>query len=76
MQITESPCVHVCTIDRGSGLCIGCGRTIDEISRWAAMRAAERRAIMDGLPARKAAADLPAPPTPVRTGRRRLRGTP
>jgi predicted Fe-S protein YdhL (DUF1289 family) len=75
MQITESPCVHVCTIDRGSGLCIGCGRTIDEISRWVEMSAAERRAIMDGLPARKAAADLPAPPTPVRTGRRRLRGT-
>ena len=75
MQITESPCVHVCTIDLGGGQCVGCGRTIDEISRLVVMSAAERCAIMDGLPARKAAADLPMQPAPVRTGRRRQRGT-
>ncbi|MHB2170191.1 DUF1289 domain-containing protein [Alsobacter sp. R-9] len=73
MEITESPCIHVCTIDSGSGLCIGCGRTLDEISRWAAMGAPERRAIMDILPARLAAADLPPQAPRVRTGRRRWR---
>ncbi len=48
MQVTESPCIHVCTIDAPSGLCVGCGRTLDEIARWAGMSAAERRSIMDG----------------------------
>ncbi|WP_406855980.1 DUF1289 domain-containing protein [Alsobacter sp. KACC 23698] len=73
MEITESPCVQVCVIDPAARLCVGCGRTIDEISRWAAMSAAERRSVMEELPARIAGADLPAPATPVRTGRRRLR---
>jgi predicted Fe-S protein YdhL (DUF1289 family) len=40
-------------MDAGSGLCIGCGRTLDEIAGWAAMSAEERRAIMAVLPARK-----------------------
>jgi predicted Fe-S protein YdhL (DUF1289 family) len=41
-------------MDAGSGLCIGCGRTLDEIAGWADMGAEERRAIMAVLPARKA----------------------
>jgi hypothetical protein len=74
MQITESPCIHVCTIDPASRLCVGCGRTIDEIARWVEMSPAERRAIMDGLPGRLEKLDLPVPPPRVRTGRRRIRG--
>jgi hypothetical protein len=73
MDITESPCVHICAVDPATRLCVGCGRSIDEISRWVSMTPQERRAIMDILPARLAAADLPAPPQPSRTGRRRLR---
>lgn len=73
MQITESPCVQICVMDADAGLCVGCGRTIEEIGRWAAMESAERRAIMDILPARLAAADLPPLPRPARTGRRRQR---
>ncbi|MCP8940654.1 DUF1289 domain-containing protein [Alsobacter sp. SYSU M60028] len=73
MEITESPCIQVCVMDRAAGLCIGCGRTIDEISRWAAMSPAERRAIMDRLPRRLAEAKLEPLPPRVRTGRRRLR---
>jgi predicted Fe-S protein YdhL (DUF1289 family) len=42
----------VCAIDQPSGLCTGCGRTLDEIARWGAMNDAERRAIMQTLPAR------------------------
>ena len=48
----ESPCVKICTLDARSGICLGCGRTIDEIARWTAMNAAERSRIMSELPAR------------------------
>ena len=30
----ETPCVKICTLDARAGLCLGCGRTIDEIARW------------------------------------------
>ena len=30
----ESPCNDICTTDKESGLCIGCGRTTEEISNW------------------------------------------
>ena len=51
----ESPCVDVCEIDRTTGLCLGCRRTIDEIASWATMTSAERWRIMAELPARKIA---------------------
>ncbi len=50
----ESPCVKICTLDARSGLCLGCGRTIEEISRWGGMTATERATIMNELPARLA----------------------
>jgi len=55
----ESPCVKICTLDAGSGLCLGCGRTIDEIARWSAMGAAERARVMADLPTRLAARTQP-----------------
>jgi predicted Fe-S protein YdhL (DUF1289 family) len=51
----ETPCVKVCTLDARAGLCLGCGRTIDEIAGWGAMSADERRRIMAELPTRLAA---------------------
>ena len=51
----ESPCVNICTLDARSGLCLGCGRTVEEIARWAAMSAPERKRIMGELSARLAA---------------------
>ena len=51
----ETPCINVCDIDRETGLCMGCGRTIDEIARWGSMTIAERRQIMTVLTERKAA---------------------
>lgn len=50
----ESPCIKVCAIDPRSGLCTGCGRTLDEIARWVVLSAAERAAIMAALPRRRA----------------------
>jgi predicted Fe-S protein YdhL (DUF1289 family) len=48
----STPCVQVCVIDPRSLLCIGCGRTRDEIARWGALEESDRRAIMARLPAR------------------------
>jgi len=48
----ETPCVNICLLDADLGLCVGCGRTIEEISRWTTMSDRERRAIMAVLPAR------------------------
>jgi predicted Fe-S protein YdhL (DUF1289 family) len=52
----DSPCVKICTLDARSGLCLGCGRTIDEIARWTAMNAAERTRVINELAERLAAA--------------------
>lgn len=51
----ETPCVKVCTLDARIGLCLGCGRTLDEITRWASMSASERAQVMRELPARPVA---------------------
>ena len=52
----ETPCVNICTLDPRSGLCLGCGRTMDEIAQWGSMSPAARAAVMRDLPARLAAA--------------------
>lgn len=50
----ESPCLKICTYEPGTGLCLGCGRTLREIAGWTAMTDQERRRIMAELPARLA----------------------
>lgn len=47
-----SPCVKICVMDPLSGLCIGCARTIAEISLWSEMSSDERRRTMEALPKR------------------------
>lgn len=54
-QPIVSPCVKVCAIEGATGLCLGCGRTLQEIAQWGALTPQERAAIMAVLPARKAA---------------------
>ena len=54
----ESPCLLICSIDPGTGLCSGCGRTLEEIGAWTLYTAQQRRSIMDLLPARLEAAGL------------------
>jgi len=48
----ETPCVNICLLDETFGLCVGCGRSGDEIASWAIMTPADRRAIMAVLPDR------------------------
>ncbi|MDT6963508.1 DUF1289 domain-containing protein [Cupriavidus sp. SZY C1] len=49
-----SPCRSVCKMDRDSGFCEGCLRTIDEIAGWSGADDAQRRRIWALLPARVA----------------------
>jgi hypothetical protein len=48
----SSPCIKVCVINPMSGICAGCGRTLDEIARWGSMSEDQRLGIMRGLPDR------------------------
>jgi uncharacterized protein len=43
-----SPCIKVCVLD-AAARCTGCGRTIDEIARWAQMSAQEQWAVVARL---------------------------
>jgi predicted Fe-S protein YdhL (DUF1289 family) len=48
-----SPCINVCVIDAVSGYCRGCLRTLDEISFWAGMTSAQKRALLEELAQRR-----------------------
>ena len=48
----ESPCVRICTLDDRQ-ICVGCGRSLDEIARWSRMTSDERRAVCVVALARK-----------------------
>jgi len=51
-QPIKTPCVKVCVVDGQTGNCLGCGRTLGEIARWARFSEAERDAVMAMLPDR------------------------
>jgi uncharacterized protein len=53
----ESPCNRVCVVHPIARLCIGCGRSLDEIGLWIGLTGAERSRITAQLPARLAALD-------------------
>lgn len=55
MSEVASPCIDICRMDPGTGLCEGCARTIDEIAAWSRLDDAARRAVLSMLPARRAA---------------------
>lgn len=41
-----SPCNNVCKIDPITKLCIGCKRTIEEISQWGSLSLEQRSVLM------------------------------
>lgn len=53
LRTVASPCTNVCQINRRTGWCQGCARTMDEITRWPHANDDERRAILARLPERK-----------------------
>ena len=52
IRTIRSPCVDICRLERATGSCAGCHRTIDEIANWGQMSDAERDRIMAELPLR------------------------
>ena len=51
-----SPCVSICVLDPGgTGVCVGCGRTLDEVAAWSQMTNDERREVVARAPGRLAA---------------------
>jgi predicted Fe-S protein YdhL (DUF1289 family) len=39
--------VGLCQVGKGLGICYGCGRNLEEISKWRDMTEQEREAVMD-----------------------------
>jgi uncharacterized protein len=52
MPPAATPCIKICIMDAPSGLCQGCGRTLDEIAGWGGLGEDARMAIMAVLPER------------------------
>jgi hypothetical protein len=49
-----SPCVSVCRMNAGTGLCEGCLRTIDEIAGWSSFDDGTRLSVLQAIEARRA----------------------
>jgi predicted Fe-S protein YdhL (DUF1289 family) len=63
MVAIESPCTNICIIHAANGLCLGCGRSLSEISAWSSLSGDDRTRLMADLPRRLAAA-LPSQAVP------------
>lgn len=48
-----SPCVSICTLD-DDDVCVGCGRSLDEITQWSAYPKEKQWQIIDELKRRTA----------------------
>lgn len=47
-----SPCVHICQLD-DKGLCVGCLRTLDEITCWPELDRADQARLLEELERRR-----------------------
>tara|TARA_B110000196_G_C20795166_1_gene497465 strand:- start:454 stop:627 length:174 start_codon:yes stop_codon:yes gene_type:complete len=50
--MVDSPCNDICTTDLESGLCVGCGRTQNEIANWLIYSDREKTIVLKALKAR------------------------
>lgn len=55
----NSPCTLQCNLRVNIGLCLGCGRTIGEITQWMYMSDADREIAMEEAAARIKDTDWP-----------------
>jgi len=44
--VVKSPCIAVCKIDYESGYCIGCNRTIEEITNWSSFNDSQKKKVL------------------------------
>ncbi|WP_081961632.1 DUF1289 domain-containing protein [Aquabacterium sp. NJ1] len=58
-----SPCVRLCTLDE-QDVCVGCGRTIADITSWSKMPDADKAACVARARERLLALGRPLPPYP------------
>jgi uncharacterized protein len=56
MHHPPSPCVSVCRLDRATGWCLGCRRTLEEIADWPILSSSEKHAVIARMEQRPAAA--------------------
>ena len=40
-----SPCIAICNMNKRTGLCEGCFRTIDEIAQWSSASESRKKAV-------------------------------
>lgn len=44
-NLTDSPCIGVCSTSLGDEVCMGCGRTFDEVRLWNTLPDHQKQAI-------------------------------
>ncbi|HQU07367.1 MAG: DUF1289 domain-containing protein [Ferrovum sp. 37-45-19] len=42
----SSPCVNICQTDSVTGVCLGCGRTLQEITDWMNLNDEEKKRVI------------------------------
>jgi len=47
--MVDSPCIDLCATDPESGLCIGCGRTPEEIANWVSFSEKQKEQVLKNL---------------------------
>lgn len=52
-SLIASPCIGLCKMDDFTGLCIGCLRTLDEITRWGGASDGAKIAILAAIEKRR-----------------------
>lgn len=57
-----SPCINICRMDKQSGLCTGCLRTIEEITVWSRTDDETRQRILATIAKRRQDSGQPAKP--------------
>ncbi|MDP1671773.1 MAG: DUF1289 domain-containing protein [Burkholderiales bacterium] len=57
-QEVESPCVRICMIDPGHDFCVGCWRTLQEISDWHRYTPSQKLALLARLEDRRIACSV------------------
>ncbi|HEY9036089.1 MAG TPA: DUF1289 domain-containing protein [Pseudomonadales bacterium] len=53
-DMVASPCIRQCTLNEHD-VCVGCYRTVDEITGWVSLDNAERRAVLEQATVRRQA---------------------
>lgn len=48
-ESTDSPCIGVCSTSLGDEVCLGCGRTFEEVHQWNALSDQEKLTIKKRL---------------------------